>query len=77
MSDVDRLAALRERVARQHLGNSALGRRLRGGNTAQLRVDAERLRAEAGVAGLGRPSAEAAEWVYRDQQRRRWRRLFG
>jgi hypothetical protein len=78
MSNVDdRLEPLKRRIAAQHLGNAALGVRLRGGNTAQLRQDAERVRADAGVLDRGRPTPEAAEYVYRREQRRRLRRLFG
>jgi hypothetical protein len=77
----DRLAEAKRRIAREHLGDERLGARLRGGNAAQLREDAERVREEAGLPDRGRSSFDAALHVARrdreDEQRLWGARLFG
>jgi hypothetical protein len=76
--DDDRLAEAKRRVAFEHLGDERLGDRLRGGNVAQLRDDAERLRAEARMPDTGeRFGIGAALYVYRQRQQRLFERLFG
>jgi hypothetical protein len=78
MADDDRLAQTKATVAQQHLGDARLGERLHGGNTRQLREDAERLRAEANLPDMGaRPSFAAALHVYRERRGRQFARLFG
>jgi len=83
MTDADPLAEVKARIAREHLGDPRAGERLRGGNIAQLREDAERLRADAGVPDDGvpddgsRPSLVAALHVLREDRRRWAERLFG
>jgi hypothetical protein len=77
MVDDDRLAEVKERVAAQHLGDARLGSRLRGGNVAQLRADAELLRDQAGLPNRGRPLPEAALYALRQEQTAPARRVFG
>lgn len=73
----DRLDGLKRQIAAQHLGDPDLGPRLRGGNAAQLREDAEKLRDEAHVSGSGRPSLEAAIWTWQGRRAQLAERLFG
>jgi hypothetical protein len=73
----DGLDELKRRIAAEHLGNPAIGPRLRGGNEAQLRIDAEEFRREAGIAGSGRPSPTAAIWANQARQRQLAERVFG
>jgi hypothetical protein len=73
----DRLDELRREIAAQHLGDPDLGPRLRGGNAAQLRDDAEKLRDEAHVSDRGRPSLEAAVWTWQRRRAQFAERLFG
>jgi hypothetical protein len=76
MADEDRLAQLRRRVAREHLGNEEHGMRLHGRNAQQLREDAERLRVELRMRDDGRPSPQAELWVYRQRRRQAAARIF-
>lgn len=76
-TDEDQLAELKRRIAAQHLGDPELGRALRGGNAAQLREDAERLREEAGLRDNGRPSLRAEVWAWRRRRTKLAERLFG
>ena len=73
-TDLDDLKAT---IAEQHLGDASLGERLRGGNAAQLREDAERMRDEARLPGSGRPSPQAAAWVWKRRCAEQHERLFG
>ena len=72
-----RLDALKAEVAEQHLGDASLGPRLKGGNAEQLREDAERLRDEARLPGSGRPSPQAAAWLWKRRCAEQHERLFG
>jgi hypothetical protein len=76
-SGEDRLADLKREIAAQHLGDADLGERLKGGNAAQLRDDAERLRDEAHLPDRGRPSLEAAVHVWHRRRAYLTERLFG
>ena len=72
-----RMDDLRAEIAAQHLGDSDLGERLKGENVEQLRADAERLREEARISGSGRPTPQAAFWLFQEKQRAMHERLFG
>jgi hypothetical protein len=74
----DGLDELRAKIAAEHLGDSRLGVRLSGGNARQLRLDAERLRAEAGLDDYqGRPSMQAELFRYKQKRGRDFQRVFG
>ena len=78
MTHADPLAEVKARVAAEHLGDPQLGSRLRGGNVAQLRADAEQLRADAGAPDDGeRFSFAAADYLRRKRAAVWAERLFG
>jgi hypothetical protein len=66
-----RLDRLRQRVAREHLGDERYAERLRGDDLLALREDAETLRDQLGLPARGRPSPEAALFVLRRERRGR------
>jgi hypothetical protein len=76
-TDEDRLAALREEIAGEHLGDRALAPRLRGESETELRADAERLREQARLPGTGRPGLGAVVFVAKERDRRLTERVLG